>query len=510
MGLQYHPTWLASFLHSFPHLDLTFKEVNSTFNPQDARYREALVFWAALPILWLLLTLLLFLVYFCYRCCQRDVEKKQDVPCLKWSLAVLAIFTCGALGLGFYGNEVTHSGMDRFINAIGDSEYSIDSIKREIYLLQRNINQTVTQGIDSLKRVYENYPTYTNEERRVHVELSQKTEDSFYYAQQILHNVAIVNQRAKRVNMDRAIHYIDQYGYYRWLGTVILLAWMVALCLIILLGVGLSSKCTLLVFCAFGIFTLVLCWLAAGFHLGISVGLGDFCIAPDVFFQRFGSEQIEKAVVRYYVHCDPTEESPFAKALQSGSQNIRDSNRTLHEAKQLAIEEREIRQSELEGPVRTVIAGLNDASENLRKLSVLTDCHNLHKDYTDGIEAICYSALPGMAFLLLSAVITGLFFTVLVLLASKAWRHFTRGEKYSEYVYNTEERVPLQNVEDGAHYSYTRGRHGHGRETLQMQQRGSTPPPAYNSNTFYRTGEPAFLNHSIPDDQSDYARESIA
>ncbi|KAK2144964.1 hypothetical protein LSH36_715g01053 [Paralvinella palmiformis] len=58
--------------------------------------------------------------------------------------------------------------------------------------------------------------------------------------------------------------------------------------------------------------------------------------------------------------------------------------------------------------------------------------------------------------------------------------------------------------------SYTRGRHGHGREALQMQQRGSTPPPAYNSNTFYRTGEPAFMNHSIPDDQSDYARESIA
>ncbi|KAK2144963.1 hypothetical protein LSH36_715g01052, partial [Paralvinella palmiformis] len=230
-----------------------------------------------------------------------------------------------------------------------------------IYLLQRNINQTVTQGIDSLKRVYENYPTYTNEERRVHVELSQKTEDSFYYAQQILHNVAIVNQRAKRVNIDKVIHYIDQYGYYR--------------------------------FCAFGIFTLVLCWLAAGFHLGISV----------------------VAVVKYYVHCDPTEESPFAKVTSY------------------------------------------------------------------------LPSWPGMAFLLLSAVITGLFFTVLVLLASKAWRHFTRGyhvaglgcplssstacrcqhciddallscllssEKYSEYVYNTEERVPLQNVEDGAHYRY--------------------------------------------------------
>ncbi len=33
---------------------------------------------------------------------------------------------------------------------------------------------------------------------------------------------------------------------------------------------------------------------------------------------------------------------------------------------------------------------------------------------------------PGVVFILLSSAVTGLLFTLLVLLASKAWRHFSR------------------------------------------------------------------------------------
>lgn len=52
MSSDYIVWWLPKFLHSFPHLDLTFKEVNSTFHPfsfdaenaeenaKAARYRE--------------------------------------------------------------------------------------------------------------------------------------------------------------------------------------------------------------------------------------------------------------------------------------------------------------------------------------------------------------------------------------------------------------------------------------------------------------------------------------
>ena len=43
MGATYEVTWLSRLLHSFPHLDLTFKTINSTFNPHSAHYREVSV-----------------------------------------------------------------------------------------------------------------------------------------------------------------------------------------------------------------------------------------------------------------------------------------------------------------------------------------------------------------------------------------------------------------------------------------------------------------------------------
>lgn len=54
---------------------------------------QALVFWAALPVLWLLVTLLIFLMYFCYRCCQKEPDKKRKGTCLPWAMAVLALLT---------------------------------------------------------------------------------------------------------------------------------------------------------------------------------------------------------------------------------------------------------------------------------------------------------------------------------------------------------------------------------------------------------------------------------
>jgi len=39
-GSDYKVSGLAQFLHSFPHLDLTFQSVDATFNPEMYRYKE--------------------------------------------------------------------------------------------------------------------------------------------------------------------------------------------------------------------------------------------------------------------------------------------------------------------------------------------------------------------------------------------------------------------------------------------------------------------------------------
>ena len=38
---------------------------------------------------------------------------------------------------------------------------------------------------------------------------------------------------------------------------------------------------------------MVLSWVSAGLHLGVSVGLGDFCVNPDAYIERIGSKNIE-------------------------------------------------------------------------------------------------------------------------------------------------------------------------------------------------------------------------
>ena len=38
---------------------------------------------------------------------------------------------------------------------------------------------------------------------------------------------------------------------------------------------------------------MVLSWVSAGLHLGVSVGLGDFCVNPDAYIERLGSKDIE-------------------------------------------------------------------------------------------------------------------------------------------------------------------------------------------------------------------------
>jgi len=52
---------------------------------------QSLVFWAGVPVVWMLVTLLIIIMYFCYRCCQREVEK--STPCIKWAIGILALLS---------------------------------------------------------------------------------------------------------------------------------------------------------------------------------------------------------------------------------------------------------------------------------------------------------------------------------------------------------------------------------------------------------------------------------
>ncbi|KAI0236974.1 Protein tweety [Lamellibrachia satsuma] len=455
-------------------------DLESTFQPKDQRYLEALVFWAAVPVAWLLLTLLLFLVYFCYRCCQRDVEKKKKVPCLRWGMVILAICTCAAVGMGVYGNEDAKNGVQEFTAATKAGVSIVVSVRQEVLSLGQGVNNTIDSGIDSLDTVFMN-PRLN---RSIQVDLNRLTVLTRGHANTILTRITGVKKSSKKFSqVSSLIGNIHEYGFYRWLSMLSLLCWVVLLCLVLFLGIIRSSKCTLLVFCALGIFTMVLCWMVASVHFGVSVGLSDFCVAPDEYVESLAKKSTQKDILKYYLDCQPGDKSPFKQQLKGAFDGVIGANHSLAQCSDLAL--KVLLKSEFWQYVEKVSAGLRDVEQRILRLQSLMECTHLNDDYVNAVNAACYSLLPGIIFVLLSLVITGLLLTVLVVMASRAWRNF--GKRKRPYPRRPEDESLMLYVDDASvsHYSFTRGRHGNPREHMSMQRR-NTPPPAYNSNEFYR------------------------
>lgn len=478
---EYEAPWWATILHSFPHLDLTFQTVNSSFNLDDPKYKESLMFWAAAPVIWLLVTLVVFLMYFCYRCCQHDTEKQQNVVCLKWTMAILTLLCCGAVGVGLYGNEEANKGIMYLSESANDAMETIAQIKSKTVAMQTAFNTSITHGINGIKMIYRsNSELSWTQKSDLHI----FTNRSLQYARDIFDSISKINLKVRRVDLSSLVHDLKDYSFYRRLGMLMVLGWLMLLCLILLVGIGSSSKCTLLLFCAFGIFSLVLCWMSTGLHLGASIGIGDFCMAPNPFFEELASGQVESDFVQYYVRCDHSILNPFRGTINSASDKIHQSNKSLNDA--LSILNRNIaNKTELNHSALLVSRGLEDMLTALMPLTALVDCTILHKDYIDALHGICYIALPGILYLILSAAETGLFFSILVVLASKAWKSVGSKKSYLDADEDDGPFIPRPGGSSPNYYSYPRGRQAAARETIHAQRR-STPPPAYNSNEFYR------------------------
>jgi protein tweety len=52
---------------------------------------QALGLYAAVPALWLILTLFILLVYLLTRCCDRNPRRKRSISPWKWILGLLAV-----------------------------------------------------------------------------------------------------------------------------------------------------------------------------------------------------------------------------------------------------------------------------------------------------------------------------------------------------------------------------------------------------------------------------------
>ena len=69
----------------------------------------------------------------------------------------------------------------------------------------------------------------------------------------------------------------------RWPATLAFLTILLLLCVILIIGVARSSRCSLIFFSVSGLLAVTFCWLLSGIYLSTCVALGDFCMKPNEY-----------------------------------------------------------------------------------------------------------------------------------------------------------------------------------------------------------------------------------
>lgn len=498
MSAEYQPTCLVTFLHKFPRLDFTFKKTDNTFNADSQLYVEALLFWGAVPIVWLLFSLLLFLIYFCYRCCQRDVETKQRMPCLMWSLSILALVTCCVLGVGFGGVVEIKRGADEVVDALQDINSTMYRVRKQVTLLY-HARDDVADAISAVDSLSTNPVLFPNR-----TDIGQRAREAQGYMRSLTSDLTALTRMTNDTRPPVTAAEVHSAAVWLTVGLAVFLGWCLVQCLILLLAVGRSSKCTLLVYCALGIMTMVLLWMLAGTLLTASLGLSDFCVNPNKHVEKAAAKNgpAEAALVKYYIDCPTGAASDsLVNAVQQSTGRLVQVNQTLQPvlmgAKRSNID--------VTSTSQQLAKSLVNVRNNITSLYALVDCTNIHEDYVDARDGVCRIMMLGTVLLWCSCVATGLLFTILVILASKAWRHMGKGKGYElvSYEANPYAREPPDAglpPSSCQFYSSTRGSRGNPREHVALHHR-STPPPAYNCNEFYRTYSD--MNQLADDQRSD-------
>ncbi|XP_074647370.1 protein tweety homolog 2-like isoform X3 [Tubulanus polymorphus] len=421
---QYEVQWLANFFHSFPHVNLSFTLTDSTFDPQNSSYQESLLFLSCLPLVWMVLTMIGFIAYFCYRCCQPDPTPKKQVRgrCLKWTLAVLLIVTGAATGVGFLGNEKLHQGIETSADAAESGNLVFQGILSNVYTLETKINSTLEKNLKPIEDSVNKSSSLSLDPpaKNALLKTIKSVKDQ---ANSILNSITNINKHAKKVDIQKFVDYTRQYEFYRWVALIGLFCLLVIICLLYLLSVGKSSKCLIISCTCVAVFYLFLSWIVTGAFLGTAMATGDFCVDPDEYI-RSESNAVDQGVMEYYMNCDG-KVNPFSNELRKSQDSMREivktSTKLFQDMKSFF---KKAERQKIKANCRSIRTNMDESVGVLQQLTAAVDCHGIHKAYVDMLNGVCHTGLAGLGFLVVAGIGLGILLSDIIIIASRVWRYF--------------------------------------------------------------------------------------
>lgn len=417
----YHTSHIAEWFHAFPHVDISFQYVNSTFDPSNSAYLEALGIIIAIPGFWLILTLLAFLIFFLCRCCDSGFRRKRKITPLKWTLGFFAILCCGALAVGLYGNDTAHNGIMEVESASRNISVVVNSVKNQSSAIEFVLNDDVRQDLTKLNELFES-------EELDNTTVSDFLKNGLTYMEDNvtigLKKVQDINRKVKTINLQVFPDMIENVEFIRWPATIGLLCLLIVLCFTLIWGVIKHSRCLLILFSVFGLLSVVVCWVLVSMYVGICVAGSDFCLEPEPFLYQQASGVMESSILTYYIHCDESIQDPFKTAISEGTRALKNVKDTLFKVTDVAI--KVFQDKEIHETLNHLSEHINQTERLLNSIIDILQCSYVNKEYKTALGATCTDTLEGTAFMLVSAVGSGLLFTVLIWVASHTWIHIRK------------------------------------------------------------------------------------
>lgn len=162
----------------------------------------------------------------------------------------------------------------------------------------------------------------------------------------------------------------------------------------------------------FSFFLILFSWAVLGAHFGIATGVGDFCVNPNISIKQLSHSSITTVVIDYYMKCSSNKD-PFHS-------NFHSINTTLMLVRDLTatIGSEHVQYWKYTQEIKV---DLNEFSSDLSLYKSEFACTKIHKEYMDGMDALCNKALTGLAIIILSFLVIGFISGILTFCICPLW-----------------------------------------------------------------------------------------
>ncbi|GFR77566.1 protein tweety homolog [Elysia marginata] len=498
----YDRSWISDYFHDFPHINFNFKKVNSTFNPENVDYVESLAILVLFPIAVSLVLCLVYLVYFFAHCLQKQSSqhrhKQGGSGCFTAFVFLLGLFIECLVGFGFFQNERADDGVDGVRHAVNNINATIATAKSSLTNLDAKVDEITGSLASALEASAGGIPDPKMKKKIIDmIEQMSRQTVSAKTDLRVVSKLDTCEEYLTDVH-----HYLQEYEYYRWAGTICIFVIYAGLFMCVLAALLKHWKGLLKVTAGFGVILAVMFWGFLGVYLSSSVGLSDFCLDPTAYFVKelTGSESSGELLM--YMKCsDPSQ--PYQKIIVEAQNALTQANSVLDAIAQ------NTRPYGLPGFEETIkIAEDNIVQAQCNLSSILTNvgtCTVLHNHYITGVNSACHGTLQSVALLLLLAALLALLSAIMIFLISCLWRTYGKRQipQYRE-ADDTDPFLPRPPPYEPEYGSITRAspaawsdrralraQHPSVNEEQvmflrhqQMPGREDSPPPAYHSGQF--------------------------